>query len=89
MTWRDHIRPIVAEIVERVGRDDPKALRRALLNERPYWVKQASHMTKVWRDEVNFQLGIKQKRQAEKSKQKAIEAMQAEAEAGQSFLFDQ
>jgi hypothetical protein len=81
MTWRDRIRPIVAEIIERIGRDDPKRLKRALIDERPYWVRDASHQTKIWRDEVNIQLGRKEHRQAKKQRQH-------EQATGQAMLFE-
>ncbi len=55
-TWRDHARPIIAKVIARVGRDDVKALRRALreaypFGERRYWPY------KVWCDEVRRQRG--------------------------------
>lgn len=59
-TWRDRIRPLIAEVIERVGRSNPKALKKALLDARPNWVTGASWMTKVWRDEVKCQLGQRQ-----------------------------
>lgn len=80
MTWRDKIRPMVAEIIEHYGRDDMKALRKALIAHRPHWVSGASHMTKIWRDEVNVQLGIKESRKAAKERKK-------DEAAGQSFMF--
>lgn len=70
MTWRDKIRPLVAEIIAAVGTSDMKALRRALIEGRPSWVSGASWMTKVWRDEVNTQLGIKAARKAERRRSK-------------------
>lgn len=57
MTWRDQIRPLVAEIIAQVGINDEKKLRRALLDERPVWVRTTSHMSKIWRDEVRRQVG--------------------------------
>jgi hypothetical protein len=56
MSWRDVACPIVARVVGRVGRGDPKALRRALrkaypFGERKYWPY------KVWLDEVARQCG--------------------------------
>lgn len=59
MTWRDKIRPLVREIIDRVGREHVKECKRALLAERPGWVSQCSWQTKIWRDEVNKQLGLK------------------------------
>jgi len=80
-TWRDQIRPLVAAVIARVGTDDMKALRLALIDARPSWVSGASWMTKVWRDEVNQQLGIKAER-------KRVEAQQKELASGQTYLFE-
>lgn len=66
MSWRDQIRPIVSEIVDRVGKGDPDTLKRALLEGRPEWVRACSHQTKVWRDEV--------KRQTEESDTNGVSA---------------
>jgi hypothetical protein len=66
MTWRDKIRPLVSEIIDRVGKSDPKALKRALLEGRPTWVRTCSHQTKVWIDEV--------KRQTEESDANGVSA---------------
>lgn len=55
MTWRDRIRPLVSEIIDRVGKSDPKALKRALLDGRPTWVRTTSHMSQIWREEVKLQ----------------------------------
>lgn len=81
MTWRDEIRPLVAAIIADVGRDDMRALRRALIDRRPHWVKYCYHQTKIWRDEVNQQLGIKAQR-------KAAERAKAEAADDRPRLFD-
>lgn len=54
-TWRDHCSPIIAEVIDEVGTEDMKKLRKALreaypYGERKYWPY------KVWCDEVNRQL---------------------------------
>lgn len=59
MTWRDKIRPLVRSIIDRVGRENVKKCKRALIEERPSWVSQCSWQTKIWRDETNKQLGLK------------------------------
>lgn len=80
-TWRDQIRPIVAEIIEHYGTEDMKLLRKKLVEHRPGWA-EASWMLKVWRDEVNDQLGIKAAR--ERAKKQAL----FEASGQKSFAFD-
>ncbi|MEQ9131130.1 MAG: hypothetical protein RJQ08_13515 [Salinisphaeraceae bacterium] len=55
-TWRDIARPIVAETINRVGRDNPRELRKALrdaypFGERKYWPYRA------WLAEVRAQIG--------------------------------
>lgn len=70
MTWRDRIRPLVAEVIDRVGKSDPKELRRALLDARPEFVLYTSHMSKVWREEV--------KRQTEEAECNGVAAMATE-----------
>ena len=48
-TWRDTARPIIAEIIERVGVDSPD-LRRALRDAYPFG-ECANHPYKIW---LNF-----------------------------------
>lgn len=54
-TWRDAARPIIAETIARVGRDDPQALRRSLREAYPFGLRQY-HPYKVWLDEIHRQL---------------------------------
>jgi hypothetical protein len=61
MTHREHIAPLIANIIGSVGTKDMKALRAALrqaypYGERKYWPY------KVWCDEVRRQLGLKKSR---------------------------
>lgn len=57
-TWRAISAPIIAEIVRRVGREDVRALRKALREAYPFGPRQ--HWPyKVWCDEVRAQLGLK------------------------------
>ena len=52
MKWREKIRPIVESVVKQNGVEDEKALRKALLEARPDYVRTTSHMAKIWREEV-------------------------------------
>lgn len=54
-TWRDHCAPIIAEVIQRVGTEDPSALRKALLEAYPYG-QRSLHPYKIWRDEIRRQL---------------------------------
>jgi hypothetical protein len=54
-TWRNDCRPIIAEVIQRVGTKDPKALRAALLEAYPYG-QRSMHPYKIWRDEIRRQL---------------------------------
>lgn len=56
-TWRDHFRPIIAGVISRVGREDMKALRRALRDAYPFGERRFWPY-KVWCDEVRQQIGI-------------------------------
>jgi hypothetical protein len=54
-TWRNDCRPIIAEVIQRVGTTDPKALRAALLEAYPYG-QRSMRPYKIWRDEIRRQL---------------------------------
>jgi len=56
MTWRDHCRDIIAEVIARVGRDDPKRLRAELRAAYPFGLRQY-HPYKIRLDEIHRQLG--------------------------------
>ncbi|MFO1046018.1 MAG: hypothetical protein U0941_29930 [Planctomycetaceae bacterium] len=60
-TWRDVARPIIAETIERIGRNDQRKLRAALRDAYPFGQRRWFPY-KVWCDEVRAQLGIKQKK---------------------------
>lgn len=60
-TWRDDCAPIIAEVIERVGRDDMKALRKELRAAFPYG-ERARWPYKVWLDEIRTQLGMKKRK---------------------------
>jgi len=54
--WRDTAAPIIAETIQRVGRSDLKALRKALRDAYPFG-ERSMHPYKVWCSEVKRQLG--------------------------------
>ena len=54
-TWRNHCAPLIAEVIKRVGKDDPKALRKALREAYPNG-EFSMHPYKIWRDEIRRQL---------------------------------
>ena len=60
MKWRDHARPIIAEVIGRVGTADLKALRKALREAYPFGVRNY-HPYRIWLDEIKVQLGTKPK----------------------------
>jgi hypothetical protein len=66
VTWREDARPIIAEVIARVGTSDMKALRRALREAFPWG--DVSWPRKIWRDEVKVQLGTKKKTRRGKRK---------------------
>lgn len=49
--WRDRATPIIAEVIARVGRDDERALRKALHDAYPFG-ERSMHPYKIWRDEI-------------------------------------
>ncbi len=59
-TWRDNARPIIADVIKRVGSDDEKALKKALREAYPYG-ERANHPYKIWLDEIKVQTGKKMK----------------------------
>lgn len=54
-TWRDISRPIIADVIGRVGRDDPKKLKKALFEAYPFRERRFWPY-KVWLDEIKIQL---------------------------------
>ena len=59
--WRDRAAPIIAEVIASVGRDDERALRKALAESYP-WGEKRMHPYKIWRDEIRRQLEGRQGR---------------------------
>ena len=55
MTWRDHCAPIIAKVIDDVGIEDMKALRKALREAYPYGEKKWRPY-KVWLSEINEQI---------------------------------
>lgn len=56
--WRGEAAAIIAEVIERVGREDEKALRAALREAYPFGQRRY-HPYRIWCDEVGRQLGTK------------------------------
>jgi len=57
-TWRDHAKPIIREVIERVGFEDMKLLRKELKKAYPFG-ERSNHPYKIWLDEIKVQLGTK------------------------------
>lgn len=55
-TWREQAAPIIAAVIQKIGRRDIKALRKALREAYP-WGERKLHPYKVWCAEVRRQLG--------------------------------
>lgn len=60
--WRNIAAPIITRVIANVGRDDERALKRALHDAYPFGERRM-HPYKVWRDEIRRQLEGKQHRQ--------------------------
>lgn len=56
-TWRDHCRPIIAEVIADVGKNDMKKLRKALRKAYPYGERKMWPY-KVWCSEIRRQLNL-------------------------------
>jgi hypothetical protein len=56
-TWRDRFRPLIAEVIERHGRDAP-GLRAALRKAFPCPPRE-NHPYQIWLDEIRVQLGLR------------------------------
>jgi len=55
MTWREKARPVIQSVIEEIGTDDMKTLRKALSEAYPFWEKE-NYPYKVWLDEIKKQL---------------------------------
>jgi hypothetical protein len=58
--WRRIAAPIIAEVIGRVGTEDRKALRKALLEAYPFKLRRY-HPYRIWRDEIRRQLNPEKK----------------------------
>ena len=56
--WRERAAQVVRDVIERVGREDEVALRKALREAYPFGLRQY-YPYKVWLDEIKVQLGRK------------------------------
>ena len=59
--WRNIAAPIIARVIAEVGRDDERALKRALHDAYPFG-ERSMHPYKIWRDEIRRQLEGRQHR---------------------------
>jgi hypothetical protein len=59
--WRTRATPIIAEVIARVGREDERALRKALFDAYPFGERRM-HPYKIWCDEVRRSLEGRQHR---------------------------
>lgn len=55
-SWRDAARPVIVEVILRVGFKDPKALRKALRDAYPFG-ERAHWPYKAWLAEIRAQIG--------------------------------
>ena len=62
-TWRDFARPRIAEVINQVGTEDVKALRKALRAAYP-WGQRKYHPYRIWCSEIRRQLNPKCQRVA-------------------------
>lgn len=85
MTWRDKIRPMVAAVISAHRESDLRTIRRALVQARPGWVKHCSWQLRIWRDETNRQLLLKDDRSHQIAKSRA--AFERDQERGQLMMF--
>lgn len=59
--WRRIARPIIAEVINRVGREDDYQLRKALFEAYPFGERKY-HPYRTWLDEIKRQLGDPQRK---------------------------
>ena len=54
--WRSRAAAVIASVIEEVGTEDEKALRKALREAYPFGPRKF-HPYKIWLDEIKIQLG--------------------------------
>jgi hypothetical protein len=57
MTWREQFRPIIVDVIQRVGTADMTKLRQELREAFPAGPR-SMYPYRVWLDEINAQLGL-------------------------------
>ena len=60
-TWRSHCSPIIKKVIDEVGKEDMKKLRKALRDAYPYGEKE-NWPYKVWLSEIQQQLHVRDPR---------------------------
>ncbi|PQO39367.1 hypothetical protein C5Y96_05800 [Blastopirellula marina] len=60
ITWRDRYRPLIGDIIGKLGTEDMRSVRRALRLAFPG--PRAYFCLRIWRDECRVQLGLKVKK---------------------------
>jgi hypothetical protein len=60
-SWRDHARPIIAQVLRETQGMGEKAIRKALLEAYPFHQRKY-HPYKIWLDEIALQRGTKKRK---------------------------
>lgn len=60
-TWRQRAKPVIMEVIRKVGLSDEKRLRKALKEAYPFGERR-NFPYKVWLDEIKVQTGKKKSR---------------------------
>ena len=87
MSYRQRYKPLIAAVIERVGTDDIKVVRRALIEARPGETRRFSWPYKVWCDEINRQLELGKYAVPKIEPRPSMETPQHEPLPGQQELF--
>lgn len=58
MTWRDHCRPIITQVLKDTEGQHEGLIKRALFDAYPYGQRKM-HPYKIWLDEIKVQRGLK------------------------------
>lgn len=62
--WRAIAQDVIREVIAKVGREDEKALRKAIRDAYPFGAR-SNHPYKIWCDEVRRQIGYRAKDQGD------------------------